>query len=104
MQHVAVAFRQPGGGRVHQLMLGGVQHLHGPGGQAVGSLQQGGIAVEIVAVDDQRQAGMAQAVQHGGSVRVTLVGHLEHGKQFAGDGIYHCSDNCKWSFSAWSME
>lgn len=37
-------------------------------------LQQGGIAVEIVAVDDQRQAGMAQAVQHGGSVRVTLVG------------------------------
>ena len=64
-------------------MLGAGQHLDRAGGQAVGSLQQPDITVEVVAVHNKVHSRAVHELQIRGDLGVALVRNTEHGVQLA---------------------
>ena len=85
VQHAAFAFRQPGHSGLQCLVFLAAQHLDGTNRQVISSLQQRFIAVKVIAVHNERKSGAAQGIQHGGGIGITLISHLEHAEQLAGN-------------------
>ena len=83
MQHTALTLGQPGHRRGNSLVLGTGQHLDRAGGQAVGSLQQPDITVEVVAVHNKVHPRAVHELQVRGDLGVALVRNAEHGVQLA---------------------